>query len=262
MSTQENSNRIELIDTIRGITIISMILFHALWDVVYFGFGINEEVLYSRNAYIWQQSICYTFILLSGFCFSYGKHQIKRGLMALAGGIVITIVTLLVIPDERDVFGVLWLIGSSILFTKFLQEFIFNRLKNKNKGIFGIIGLVISILLFGIFRNVNRGYLGFEGLNICALPENLYNGYFMTFLGFKAPWFYSSDYFSFIPWVFLFEVGYFLNYLFGEAIKSTKLAHINIKIFSFLGRNSLIIYMLHQVILYGVFSLIYSLVNI
>lgn len=248
------TKRYTLLDTIRGITIISMILYHACWDIVYFGLGISPDFLSSRIAYVWQQSICYTFILLAGFCFCMGKHHVKRGLLSLGGGVVISIVTLLAVPEARDVFGVLWLIGSSILITIVIDKIIPQR------KWFYAVGLIISLLLFVLFRNTNSGYMGFEGINLVELPSRLYKGYFMTFLGFMDPSFYSSDYFSLIPWFFLFTTGYFLNKMlectrFFESTVLTK----GIRPISFIGRHSLLIYMLHQVVLYGTMWLIFFL---
>ena len=247
-----DTKRYTLFDTIRGITIISMILYHECWDLVYFRMGLDSQFLGSTGAYVWQQSICYTFILLAGFCFCFGKHHLKRGLLSLGGGIVITIVTTIFLPDARDIFGVLWLIGSSILIM-----ILIDRILPKNRAT-AIVGLAVSIILFAIFRNINAGFLGFERMNICRLPENLYSGYVMTFLGFQDPKFYSSDYFSLIPWFFLFTTGYFLN----KMLECThffdgKILKKGIRPLSFIGRHSLIIYMLHQVVLYGVTYLVW-----
>lgn len=246
------SKRYSLFDTIRGITIISMIAYHACWDLVYFGLGIKPKFLQSIGPYIWQQSICYTFILLSGFCLCFGKHHLKRGLMSLGGGIIISLVTSIAVPEARDIFGVLWLIGSSILIVALIDKVL-----PKSKWC-DALGLLLSIILFISFRNINKGYLGFESMNLLKLPEKLYNGWVMTFLGFQDPTFYSSDYFSLIPWIFLFTTGYFLNkmlqytHFFDSPVLRKEIAPL-----SFMGRHSLIIYMLHQVILYGITYLIW-----
>lgn len=244
--------RYRLLDTIRGITIISMILFHGLWDLVYFDLT-DVGLLESKGAYIWQQSICWTFILLSGFCFDIGRHHLKRGLLSLGGGIIISIVTTLFVNDARDIFGVLWLLGSSTLLMIPLDKLLG---KIKKSGWY-IAGIIISAGLFIITRDINRGFLGFEGFDIFKLPENLYHGYFMTYLGFLAPDFYSSDYFSIFPWFFLFLTGYFIRKITKDinGIEKT-MRKFGIGLFEFLGRHSLIIYMLHQVVLYGVVYLV------
>lgn len=247
---REQKNRLNLLDTIRGITILSMIGFHTCWDLMFFGLGVTPEFLYGTGAYIWQQSICWTFIFLSGFCFSFGKHHLKRGLMALGGGIIITAVTCLLLYDERDIFGVLWAIGLSTLIMILLDKIL------PKSRICGVIGLIISAGLFFVSRGVNYGYLGFEKIVICTLPKGLYSGYPMTLLGFTDPTFYSTDYFSVIPWFFLFSAGYFLKKSLNEKVFEKSVFRLNIPPLSFLGRHSLLIYMIHQPIVYGIILLI------
>ncbi|MCR4789368.1 MAG: DUF1624 domain-containing protein [Lachnospiraceae bacterium] len=242
--------RLRLIDTLRGITIVSMIAFHACWDMMWFNLGVTEKFLYSRPAYIWQQSICWSFILISGFCFSYGHKNVIRGLYVLGGGILITAITLFVIPDAADIFGVLFLLGSSILLTVPIDR----ALSGKDK-LYPVL-FVVSLILFFVTRNVNIGTFGFEGLSFGHFPESLYHGYFMTYLGFKDPGFVSSDYFSLIPWFFLFETGYFANKMLKGKEKNIPAFYKGIRPFELPGRHSFIIYMLHQVVLYGVFYLI------
>ena len=102
------------IDNIRAIAMISMIVFHAVWDLVYL-YGMNWDWYRSDMAFLWQQSICWTFILLSGFCWSFSRNPLKQGLIVTAGGLIVTAVTLIFSYDSRVVFGVLNLIGASIL---------------------------------------------------------------------------------------------------------------------------------------------------
>ena len=96
--------RLSLLDTLRGITLMSMILYHAAWDAVYL-LGIQWEWYHGTGAFIWQQSICWTFILLSGFCLPLGRHPMRRGVEVFGAGLLVTAVTVLVIPENRVVFG-------------------------------------------------------------------------------------------------------------------------------------------------------------
>lgn len=242
------SNRLELLDAIRGITIISMIIFHTLWDLVYI-YNIDIDWYKGSYGYLWQQGICWTFILLSGFCFSLGKNPLRRGVLVSLGGIAVTLATLIFMPENRVVFGILTLIGACML--------IMVPLKNLLNRVNCFLGFIISFALFIIFRNVNSGYLGFEKLQFFKLPLFLYRNYFTAFLGFTPRSFYSGDYFSLFPWLFLFITGFFIykiceKYSLAERLFSRgKIAPIN-----FIGRHSLIIYLLHQPIIYGVLYII------
>ena len=110
----EKRVRYHLLDGIRGIVLISMIAYHFSWNMVYM-YGAKWSWYRSTGAYIWQQSICWTFIILSGFCWSMGKQPLKSGLMVFGGGLLVTAVTIAVMPQNRVVFGVLTCIGSCML---------------------------------------------------------------------------------------------------------------------------------------------------
>lgn len=251
LHTKERHPRYDFLDSFRGLVLISMIFYHACWDLVYI-FGIKWSWYEGTGAYIWQQSICWSFILLSGFCWSLGKRHLKRGLLVFGGGIIISLVTILFMPQNRVVFGVLTLMGSCMLLMIPLEKWL-SRITKQT-------GLVVMIFLFIITRNVNWGYLGFEGWNALKLPDFLYQGSVMTFLGFTEKGFYSTDYFSLIPWLFLFLSGYFIYRMMEE--KQDFMNRYLIKgcrSLSFLGRHSLVIYMVHQPVIYGVLFILKEL---
>ena len=63
---ERKNQRYEMLDSIRGAVLISMILYHACWDLVYI-FKKDFRWFEGSGAYVWQQSICWTFLFLSGF---------------------------------------------------------------------------------------------------------------------------------------------------------------------------------------------------
>ncbi len=258
VNVEKKSIRYGVLDSIRGLVVISMILYHACWDLVYI-FGKDWSWYRGREAYIWQQSICWSFILLSGFCWSLGKNHLKRGMVVFISGAVVSLATIAFMPENRVIFGVLTLIGSSMLFMTILDKAIRKLFTRK---IIAWIGFLLSAALFFLTRNVNRGYLGFEGWNLLKLPQSLYQGDVMTFLGFTKPGFYSTDYFSFFPWFFLYLTGYFLYHV-VNGIRDGEIMNTvfgrKCMLFSFFGRHSLIIYMLHQPLIYVFFSMLFSL---
>lgn len=250
MEEKRKNQRYGALDSIRGAVLISMILYHACWDLVYI-FGKDFKWFEGNGAYVWQQSICWTFIFLSGFCWSLGKKPVKRGVIVFGAGAVVSLVTIVFMPEDRVIFGVLTLIGSCMLLMVPLRK-VFGKLPAGW-------GLFFSMALFVLTRNVNRGYLGFEGWNLGRLPEDLYQGKIMTFLGFAEPEFYSTDYFSLIPWFFLFLSGYFLYCMMGEKNDGkfmSRYLKTGWKPLSFPGKHSLMIYLLHQPLIYGIFILL------
>ena len=114
--------RYNLIDALRGLALISMIIYHASWDLVYM-FGVKWQWYGSEGARIWQQSICWTFILLSGFSYNLGRKHIRRGATVFLGGAVVSLVTLIFMPSSKIIFGILTCIGSCMLLTYPLVHF-------------------------------------------------------------------------------------------------------------------------------------------
>lgn len=263
------SKRYPVLDEIRGITLSSMILYHGVWDLVYI-FGMDWEWYRSDLAYIWQQSICWSFILLSGFCFSLGKRKWKRAFTVLLAGAVISLVTEIFMPANRIRFGVLTLLGSSMLLVTVIES-VRNIWSGKEENSLQEQTwdkpqwwLSVSLLLFLLTRNINTGYLGFADIRIGKVPEGMYHLKDVgNFLGFTTDSFYSTDYFSLFPWFFLFLVGYFLQKQFVKKEWMPGLRELPSmgRGWSVLGRHSLLIYMLHQVVIYGVLYMFFVILS-
>lgn len=234
-----NTRRYETLDTIRGFALISMILYHASWDLVYL-FGVDWPWYHGFAAHVWQQSICWTFLLLSGYCWSLGRRQLRRGLTVFLCGALITAVTWFFMPSNLVYCGVLTLLGASSMLLVPLAPAL-ERLPAR-------LGLAGSFGLFLLFRDVNAGFLGFEGLRLAALPGGLYRNHLTALLGFPPADFFSTDYFSLLPWFFLFLTGYFLRSLRPEA------GGWRVPLAAAMGRHSLLLYMLHQPVIYAVLA--------
>ncbi len=239
-------SRYTLLDGLRGLTLISMILYHGAWDLVYL-FGVDWDWYRGSGAFVWQQTICWTFIFLSGFCLPLGRRPLRRGLEVFAGGILVSAVTLLAMPQAPVRFGVLTLIGSCMQLTGIARKLL--------ERVSAPIGLAVSLGLFVLCRNVPAGSLGFGSWEIAVLPERWYCSSLGAFFGFPNPDFFSTDYFPLIPWLFLFLAGFYAYFLFRRwgLLSQLRVSRIPGPLL-FLGRNSLQVYLLHQPILYGILS--------
>ena len=240
--------RYDLIDTLRGLAIISMIGFHACWIMNYFGILITSETLYGTIFTVWERSICIPFIIISGFSFSLGHNHLRSGLIVFGWGLIITAVTCIFLYDIRIVFGVLTLIGSSILLTIPID----NVLRNHNflTQKVSVFLFAISLLLFLLTYKINIGYLGFYPAFCVEIPRSIYNGYIATYFGFMDPGFYSTDYFSLFPWWFLYLSGYFLHKITISSEKAKSLLENGIPGIRIIGRYSLPIYLIHPIIIF------------
>ena len=233
------------LDTLRGVTLISMMAYHACWDLVYI-FGMDWSWYGSFGAYLWQQSICWTFILLSGYCVQMGRHRLRRGLLAFCGGALVSAVTFFFMPEDLVFWGVLSLLGAAVLLTIPLEGLL-QRIPARA-------GLAGSFLVFLLLRDVDRSGLGFEGVWLCRLPEGLYRNRLTAILGFPPADFFSTDYFPLLPWFFLFLTGYFLYRLRPEREPS----NLRLPVVTALGRHSLVVYLLHQPVIYGLLWVLFA----
>ena len=267
MEKNRKKRRLETIDTIRGLTMISMILYHFCWDLKYIN-GFDMAWYGSKAGHIWQQSICWSFILISGFCLNLSRKPLRNGALVFCCGVIVTCVTILLIPEALVMFGVLTMLGSCMLLVGGCELLVRNFGKAFGTSAAGEEGLVrrkaidpfweffTSVILFAVTKTINYGYLNF-GLFMVNLPGFLYKGQAMTYLGFKEEGFYSTDHFSLMPWIFLFLAGYFLYGIMKNAkVFSWRIFHIEVPFISMFGRHALIVYMLHQPVLYGISMLI------
>ena len=102
----QKKQRLHLLDALRGWTLINMILYHGLWDLVNIA-GVPMAWYSGKPGYLWQQSICWTFILLSGYCWSMSRNHLRRGLLVFGGGALVSLVTHLLMPASSISFGIL-----------------------------------------------------------------------------------------------------------------------------------------------------------
>lgn len=241
------SRRLNWLDTLRGIAIILMIFYHTCWDLEHI-FGHHISWFTDYRGMILERIICCSFILISGFSSGLTKHGIRRGVTVFICGVVVTIFTLVFMPEDVIIFGILTFLGSAMIITALLEP----ALKHTPP----IFGMAVSLLLFFLFYKVNSGYLSFFGFPIATLSDSLYRNYPTTYLGFPFDGFFSTDYFSILPWIFLYLTGFFICKLTDSAAKKTAGPIRKWGLISMMGRYSLPIYMAHQIIIYVILSVL------
>lgn len=237
------AGRYALLDELRGLDLVSMMLYHACWDLVFL-FDVNMRWYAGTPGRLWQQTICWVFILLPGFCAPFGRYMLRRGTVVFGAGAVVTLATLVFMPEGRVIFGVLTFLGAAMLLTGVLEPLL--------KKVMPAVGLAVSAVLFAVCYPVGLGWVGLGGWKL-MLPQSLYANYFTAFLGFYPDWFYSADYFGLLPWLFLFWAGYYLHKAVGRR-RMEPLRRPVCPALGWMGRHSLLLYLLHQPVIYGVLS--------
>ena len=218
------------IDALRGLAVVAMVLYHLSYDLWMFGV---LEVSFTSGAGLWAgRTIGTTFIFLTGLSLTlsharspggWGKY-LRRGAGIFGYGMLITLVTLVVLPETPIIFGVLHLIGASIILA---YPFLNFRLLN--------VALGLAVLLAGL------GLYGSFAASVWLAPFGV------------APPFFMPDYWPLLPYFGVVLLGIAAgNRLFASASprRATRPAPAApLAFLALLGRNSLPIYLIHQPIL-------------
>lgn len=234
------------IDFIRGIAIIMVIFFHILIDLNFF--DIYKINVFSGVTLPIAYTVATTFLLLVGMSLTLKFSKIKyvlskkekqskiilRGLKIFGIGLLITLGTWLYLEKGFIIFGVLHCIGISIILS---IPFLTFRVQNLVLGsVFIFLGIILKSFTFDF--------------------------YWLAWLGFKPTAFYTVDYYPLLPWFGVVLIGIFLgNSLYPEGKRRYAIKdHSTIKIlsfFCFLGRHTLIIYLVHQPIIVGIIHILF-----
>ena len=224
------------IDLVRGIAILMMVLFHTVYDLSFFDiFPVN---VYSGFWRYFAFATASLFLLVVGISLTISRARaaptISRTRLALkfvyrgAGifllGLLITLCTWLYLGEGFIVFGILHLIGVSVIISP-----LFFRLK-KTTIVLGLLCIATGF----IFTTITGP--------IWLLP-----------LGIHPATFWSVDYEPIFPWFGMVLIGMGIGeYLYPEGVRRFTLPSLPqaaVQLLAFPGRHSLLIYLVHQPII-------------
>lgn len=218
--------RIQVLDLWRSLCIVLMLVYHAFYDLELT--GVLAAGTMQRPAALAAGWICGGgFILLSGAVARFSRSAARRGFAVFCAGVLVSAATALVgLPVK---FGVLQLLG-------------------------------VCMMLFGALRPRLEPHLGARLALGCAVlfvvtawltSAIRVDIMFVYPLGLRSASFYSSDYYPLLPWAFLFLIGACLGKYLESRADAPLLRRAFPAVLTFPGRHSLLIYLLHQPILYG-----------
>jgi len=245
MILKKGKDRFWEIDFLRGFAIILMIFFHILYDLNFF--SITNFRIYSGIILYIARLSASIFVVLAGISLSisYSKSKnwlktndiilkfIKRGLIILFLGMIISVITWFYIPRGFVVFGILHFIGISIILSLIFIRYRFINI------IFGLFFIIVGFYLKSLTFDFN-----------ILIP-----------LGFIPNNFWTIDYFPLFPWFGIFLIGISIgNIIYPDFKRKYEIKDLSknllVKSFCFLGRNSLLIYFLHQPIIIGIITIL------
>ncbi|MGI5936868.1 MAG: heparan-alpha-glucosaminide N-acetyltransferase [Oscillospiraceae bacterium] len=219
--------RIDLLDAWRSLAILCMLVYHFLYDLTVFGF-METEKFESPGLDALQLFICCSFILVSGISSRFSRNNVGRGLIVLCAGLLVMLGAY--VAGEPILFGILQFLGVATIIYGLAGKYI-ERL-NRN------IAAPLFLVLFAV---------------TWVWTENtLVEATWLWPLGFIHRDFYSADYFPLMPWFFLFLFGTWVGGIIKE-LKEASWLHTPLHpALTWPGRHSLLIYLLHQPVLYGI----------
>jgi uncharacterized membrane protein len=240
MGTQE---RFSEIDIARGIAILMMVLFHTLFDLSYFSLATVNVATGFWRYFAYATATLFLLVVGISLVISHARAArallglrlaqkfILRGLGIFALGLLVTLATWLYIPTGCILFGILHLIGVSVMLSP-----LFFRLKKYNL----VAGLAFIAVGFFIIPLINPITM--------ALPDPV--ALLLLPFGLHAATFWSVDYTPIFPWLGVVLAGLGIGeFLYGNGVRHftmPKVPDICVRPLTFLGRHSLLIYIVHQ----------------
>lgn len=178
------AKRLETLDLLRGILFLNMMGYH------------------------WQY--------ISGFISGSGlsKNVLKNGAKVLSCALVITIGSLILMPESAVWFGILTLIATGYITVYLFDDWV--------KKLPQLPLFIVFVLLFCLIYPYRFG-------NVSSL-----------------------DYFALSPWLFLFWSGRILQRMLGDRVSQWRWMHIKLPVINWVGQHTLIGYLLHLPLLAGI----------
>ena len=225
-----STSRIPAIDLLRGLALIAMTVFHFAYDLEFF--GIMQAGFIQQPEWVYfARVIAGSFLFLTGFSLflSHGKGihwagWARRFLKILSVALLITVATWFATPDVFIFFGILHMIAlASLLGLVFLFSPWWLNL--------AVAAMVFALRAWGRTELLDAPLWWWTGLSQYT-PS-------------------SSDYVPVFPWFGMVLIGMALARFMQGGNYLDRLARFEFnrgptKILRFLGRNSLIYYLLHQ----------------
>lgn len=251
MEQNKTTQRVWLIDEVRGLAILLMVVYHFFFDMVVL-YNVNIPAFYSPALSVIRDIFAGLFIFISGTACRFSHNNLKRGVQCFFFGMIMTYVMAIVMPDTPLLFGILHLLGVCMIFFALTEKFL-------NKVPLWA-GILVCAVLFVLTYGMKQGYFGIQGLFEIPHPEFLVkSGLFFPF-GIVAKGTAFADYFPLLPWLFVFLAGAF----FGVPVREGKMPRFfykrHIPPLAFLGRHTLWVYLLHQPVLMAVCFVVFTLI--
>lgn len=227
------SSRRQSVDVYRGIAILAMIAYHAIWDLNYFGF-ISVGIGADAGWFVFQRGIVTAFLLLVGAGLWLAHRDgidwrrfWRREAVLVAAAVAVSAITWFQFGEYFAYFGILHLIALASLLALPLMR--------------APVVVTLSVALFVLLMPL-------------VASSDLFNTRWLAWIGFFTMVPETADLVPVFPWFGVVLLGTAGMRLFESAFRWQSGAW-PVTAMAQMGRWSLIIYLVHQPVLFGVISL-------
>jgi uncharacterized membrane protein len=243
-SPADRPRRIHLMDELRGFAVFCMIFYHGFYTLGYL-FQLPIGSFFFHFFMPAEPFFAGLFMFISGISSNLSHSNLVRGCKLLVLALAVTAVTWIFVPDDLITFGILHFLSVCMILFGLLKP-------TADRFRFSWIPVFVCFFLFFLTRGIPEGTLGFgPGLGV-PLPASLYAAAWTAPLGFPGPGFESADYFPLLPWIFVFAAGTFVGKLIPMGRFPSFAYRSRVPALQWFGRHALILYLVHQPIIYGV----------
>lgn len=225
------SARYGLLDAARGLAVVAMVVFHLIWDLGHFGY-IEASIPWSPPVKAFGHAIAFAFLFIAGVSLalahrdSFHARALWRRFGVVAGAAaLVSLGTYLVFPTSFVFFGILHCIA--------------------------VASLIAAPFLFLPWpAALAAGAFFFVGAHVFASP--VFNADWLQFLGLSTREPMTQDWRPLFPWAGATLLGL-------AAARALPLSALGAAGgrgggLGFLGRHSLLVYLVHQPLLFAIFT--------
>ena len=234
------------VDMVRGIAILMMIFFHTVFDLSFFGISAIEVSSGFWKYFAYATASLFLLIVGISLTISHARaatslsgHRLAlkfvyRGAGIFLLGLLVTVVTFLYLHEGYIVFGILHLIGISVMISP-----LFFRFKKYN-------------LVWGLLFIITGYFLPMINGPAWLLP-----------FGIHPATFWSVDYEPVFPWTGIVLIGMGIGeYLYPGGVRKYAIPSIPsffMQPLAFLGKHSLMIYLIHQPLIILLLAIVFDI---
>ena len=243
---RETRGRVGVFDLVRGVSVISMVLFHLCYDLKFIA-GYDLTWFEPPLQDVWRCSISWVFLFIAGCMCTLSRNNLRRALEYGGVALAIWVVTTIAAVDTPISFGIIYCMAACTLVAWVLQ-----RIGALPRGYAAAALLFVAfIALLGL----SDATIGIGPWRL-GLPQELTSVEGLAWLGLPSPSFSSGDYYPLLPYLLIYLCGAAMGARWKQRGYPSWAIAANLAPLNFVGRHALLVYVVHQPVILGACALL------